>query len=200
MIRRAIYGDVHRLATLHAAALPSSMLTLLGISALERFYRFAVQHERTWSALADDVVVGGLVLADAPETMLSRFAKTAPILFARDMANAALASRQLRGRIASRFRDGVAGEQAATDVPVHVPEVTQIFTDAAHRGRGLGAALLRACEADLAGRGVGAYFVHTERDDNAAGIRFYLREGFVEVGRSRSFGVDFLVLRKTLAA
>lgn len=80
----------------------------------------------------------------------------------------------------------------------HKPEVTQIFTDGKLRGKGIGAALLRACEATLRTRGINSYFVHTQRDDNEAGIRFYRREGFVQVGESRSFGEAFLVMQKRL--
>lgn len=80
----------------------------------------------------------------------------------------------------------------------HRPEVTQIFTDGKLRGKGIGAALLRTCEETLRTRGVDRYFVHTQRDDNAAGIRFYRREGFEVIGESRSFGEAFLVMQKEL--
>jgi ribosomal protein S18 acetylase RimI-like enzyme len=80
----------------------------------------------------------------------------------------------------------------------HKPEVTQIFTDAKRRGEGLGAQLLRTCEGVLRRRGVRGYFVHTHRDDNEAGIRFYRREGFEVIGESRSFGEAFLVMQKEL--
>ena len=76
--------------------------------------------------------------------------------------------------------------------------MTQIFTDARRRGQGIGAALLRRCEEDLRTRGGTKYFVHTERDDNEAGIRFYQREGFRQIAESRSFGTAFLVMQKDL--
>src|SRR5262245_32159326 len=82
--------------------------------------------------------------------------------------------------------------------PGLAPEVTQIFTDGKARGQGIGGQLLRTCEATLRTRGVQKYFVHTQRDDNEAGIRFYRREGFVQIGISRSFGEHFLVLQKEL--
>lgn len=199
-VRRAVAGDAGALAGLHAACLPTSLLSSLGIAALARYYRFAIDspHETVWAAVDLDTVVGGCVLSDAPHTVLGRFARHDPVGFARDLARATLGGRALRRRIAARFRDGVRGEEEASTPGPHVPEVTQIFTDARRRGEGIGAALLRTCEDTLRGHGVGAYYVHTERDDNARGIAFYTREGFEEIGRARSFGVDFLVLRKPL--
>ena len=193
--------EVPALAALHVASLPGSMISRLGRAAVERFYAFARMspNEVVWSALDQNAVVGGCVLSDAPHDMLARFTRAAPFRFARELAAATLEDAELRRRIASRFRDGLRGEQRAdtSDGP-HTPEVTQIFTDGQRRGQGIGAALLRVCEDNLRGRGVQKYFVHTHRDDNDAGIRFYQREGFVTVGQSRSFGEAFVVMQKVL--
>jgi GNAT superfamily N-acetyltransferase len=193
--------EVPALAALHVACLPSSMISRLGSPAVERFYAFARSSpmEVVWSAVDQDVI-GGCVVSDEPHTMLARFTRAAPLRFARELATATLADAELRRRIASRFRDGLLGErQASTTTGPHVPEVTQIFTDARRRGQGIGAALLRTCEQHLRTRGVQNYFVHTHRDDNDAGIRFYEREGFVTVGESKSFGEAFVVMKKVLA-
>jgi GNAT superfamily N-acetyltransferase len=193
--------EVPALAALHLASLPGSMLSKLGIAALERYYAFArlSPKEVVWSAVDGMTVIGGCVLSNDPATMLARFTRSAPLRFARELAAATLEDGELRRRIASRFRDGLYGERKAdtSDGP-HTPEVTQIFTDASRRGQGIGAALLRTCEDNLRGRGVQKYFVHTHQNDNDAGIRFYQREGFVTVGQARSFGEAFVVMQKDL--
>ncbi len=192
-VRRAARADTDALAILHEASLPDSLMTRLGPAALARFYAFLGEsaHERVWVAEADGAVAGGCVVSDAPHTIQSRFARHRPLAFALDVARGVARDRGLRARLASR-RDSTSSD------PAHVPEVTQIFTDAGWRGKGLGARLLASCEADLRGRGHTKYFVHTQRDDNDAGIRFYRREGFVAVGESRSFGEAFLVMQKDL--
>jgi GNAT superfamily N-acetyltransferase len=192
--------EVPALAALHMASLPSSMISRLGIAAVERFYEFArtSPKEIVWSALDGQDVIGGCVMSDEPYTMLARFTRTARFRFARELAAATLGDAELRRRIASRFRDGIFGEaQASSDGP-HAPEVTQIFTDARRRGHGVGAALLRTCEETLRGRRVMKYFVHTHSNDNEAGIRFYKREGFVTIGHARSFGESFVIMKKAL--
>ena len=186
-------ADAEALATLHAAALPTSMLTQLGRDTLVRFYNWSLDGtERTWSAVLDGEVVGGCVLSDEPQTILSRFTRHAPVQFAKDLATQIVTNRDLRHRFMRRLRERDSG-----DGP-HAPEVTQIFTDGKHRGKGIGAQLLRATEADLRTRAFARYFVHTERDDNEAGIRFYRREGFVPIAETRSFGTAFLVMQKDL--
>ena len=167
------------------ARIPAS---LLGPRELTRYYEFAAEQEHVWVAEHDGTIVGGCVLTDDPAGQLKRFVRAAPVKFAKAMGGSLLSSRALRRRLVSRSSPGEA----------HAPEVTQIFTDGKVRGKGLGAQLLRTCEATLRTRGVRKYFVHTQRDDNAAGIRFYRREGFVQIGESRSFGEAFLVMQKDL--
>lgn len=191
MIREARAADIDALARLHAESLPSSLLTELGPAGLARFYRFAIRSpvEHLWVADVDGVVAG-CVLSDEPATMTRRFVRRAPLHFAGDLGKAIIASPSLRRRLLHALRGGGEGP--------HSPEVTQIFTDASKRGHGLGAELLRSCEQALKARGTRSYFVHTLRDDNQAGIRFYERQGFVVIGESMSFGECFLVMQKEL--
>jgi GNAT superfamily N-acetyltransferase len=121
--------------------------------------------------------------------VLRRFVSHAPIAFVRERGTLVARDREVRSKLAAKLRERSDGELRA-------PEVTQIFTDRARRGHGIGAALLRACEAKLRTAQITRYFVHTERDDNTAGIRFYRREGFTQIGESRSFGRAFLVMQK----
>jgi ribosomal protein S18 acetylase RimI-like enzyme len=194
IVRLASPADAEALARLHADSLAGSLLTSLGAAALARFYAYVMTSpvETVWSAEDGGRVVGGCVLSDEPHSVLRRFARHAPVQLARELATQLVRNGELRGRVLRGLR-----ERGDGDGP-HAPEVTQIFTDATMRGRGIGAQLLRTCEASLRTRNVRNYFVHTERDDNEAGIRFYHREGFVTIGESRSFGQAFLILQKDL--
>jgi ribosomal protein S18 acetylase RimI-like enzyme len=198
VIRDARLADADALARLHAQSLPTSLLTELGHDALVRYYRFAIgsSPEHVWVATdaepraGEGAVIGGCVLSDDPSGVMKRFVRFGPLYFAGDLGRAMIASGSLRRRLVQGLRGGSDGG--------HKPEVTQIFTDAKRRGEGLGAQLLRTCEATLSQRGTRKYFVHTQRDDNEAGIRFYRREGFEVIGESRSFGEAFLVMQKEL--
>jgi ribosomal protein S18 acetylase RimI-like enzyme len=192
IIRSTIRADLGDLAELHAQSLPSSLFTALGRDALIRYYAYVESspYETAWTAAVNGLVAGACVVSYEPQSVLSRFVRHAPIVFARELGALVVRDSVLRTALAQRLREP-AGES-------HAPEVTQIFTDARHRGHGIGAALLRSCEANLRTRGVARYFVHTERDDNDAGIRFYRREGFEPIGESRSFGRAFLVMKKDL--
>jgi ribosomal protein S18 acetylase RimI-like enzyme len=192
IIRSTIRADLEDLAELHARSLPTSLFTALGRDALIRYYAYveASPYETAWTAAVDGRVAGACVVSYQPSSVLSRFVRHAPIAFARELAGLVVRDRELRKALARRLRER-AGE-------THAPEVTQIFTDPSHRGRGIGAALLRSCEANLRTRSFASYFVHTERDDNDAGIRFYRREGFEPIGESQSFGRAFLVMKKDL--
>ncbi len=195
-IRRSLRADAESLATLHAEALPSSLLTALGEAALVRYYAFAAESrdELAFTAHERGRVVGGCVLSFAPGTVLRRFVRYDAVPFVRELGGRLLSDPALRQRLLRRGGDG----SGSSDDP-HAPEVTQIFTDARLRGQGVGAALLEACESALRSRGGRKYYVHTHRDGNDAGIRFYRREGFVPTGESRSFGQAFLVMQKELA-
>ncbi len=192
IIRSTIRADLEDLATLHAASLPTSLFTALGRDALVRYYAYveASPCETAWTASEGGEVVGACVVSYEPDSVLRRFVTHAPIAFTRELAKVVIRDADLRGRIVQKLRE-------PSEEP-HAPEVTQIFTDQVRRGHGIGAALLRACEAKLRTARISRYFVHTERDDNTAGIRFYRREGFNPIGESRSFGRAFLVMQKDL--
>jgi len=195
MIRDARPADCEALARLHMTSLRSSLLGALGHDALVRYYAFAQQSplERVLVAEEDGRVVGGSVVSDEPQTVFDRFARYAPLKLARDLFVQTLRSANIRRRIAHRFL-----HPPSPSAGPYAPELTQIFTDEMLRGRGIGAQLLRACEEALRTRNVRAYFVHTHRDDNAAGTAFYRREGFATISEGRSFGDVFLLMQKDL--
>jgi len=193
IVRSTIRADLEALAALHAEALPTSLFTALGHDALVRYYAYveASPYETAWTAAEGGEVVGACVVSYQPDRVLRRFVSHAPLAFARELGKLVIRDAGIRGKIVQKLREPSSGEPLT-------PEVTQIFTDQAQRGRGIGAALLRGCEAKLRTARISRYFVHTERDDNTAGIRFYRREGFTSIGESRSFGRAFLVMQKDL--
>ena len=209
---RAGAGDVPQLAALHRACLPGSILSALGDAGVARYYAFALgspfEHVFVVRDPGDaDRVAAGCVLTTAAPTLLRRFALHAPGALARELAGGLAGSDPLRRRMLARLGEAVRGLADRADratwterppAAPALPEVTQIFTDPAARGRGLGARLLGAAEAALRAAGHRAYCIHTLRDDNDAGIRFYRREGFSQVGTTRSFGDHYLIMTKEL--
>ena len=63
-----------------------------------------------------------------------------------------------------------------------------VYVARAHRGRGVGSALLRALEAEAIRGGFHKIVLHAV-NDNEAGKRLYRKSGFVEVGVFREHGV-----------
>jgi ribosomal protein S18 acetylase RimI-like enzyme len=78
-----------------------------------------------------------------------------------------------------------------------------LITDAAHRGRGLGAILMTDVEDLLRARGARNVRVETSSLEGQGGARrFYLRVGYQEVGRIVDFyrpGDDLITLNKRLS-
>jgi GNAT superfamily N-acetyltransferase len=183
--------DLARLAVLHGACLPRSILSSLGYAAVARYYTYTAtsRDEAIVVGRVDGIVQAGLVFSLAPATLLRRFAIHAPVRLGGELARRLIASGELRRRCWSRLR-----ERPGSDLGM--PEVVQIFTAPAHRGRGIGSQLLRSCEETLRRAFAPAFCIHTHADDNDAGIRFYRREGFAVVGESRSFGDRFFVMKK----
>jgi len=192
-IELATARHVPQLAALHRACLPDSMISMLGPAAVTRYYDLVTTSpfEHVVVARSAGPIEAACVLSLEPQSVLRRFATAAPLRFAGDLAHRSLTP-AFRKRLLARIGEGGGGPDSG------VPEVTQIFTDAAQRGRGLGSALLRACEDRLRELGQLTYCIHTLRDDNDAGIRFYRREGFTQSGTSRSFGDTYLVMTKGL--
>jgi len=77
-------------------------------------------------------------------------------------------------------------------------DVQTIATAPAARGRGLGDALLRACEEHAARLGASALLLEVEAG-NAPAVRLYERHGFEQLARRRDYygaGADALVMRR----
>lgn len=90
--------------------------------------------------------------------------------------------------IASEVRGHVAGFLIARQVKEEA-EVLNVAVAPDMRGRGEGGALLRAAVAAFRKRGVSRIFLEV-RESNAAGIRFYARHSFSQVGRREGYYRD----------
>lgn len=186
--------NAERLASLHSACLPESLLASLGHKALVRYYEYVTTapNELVLVARIDGILVGACVMSYAPATLLRRFAFRAPFaLFGAIVGRLVVSSRLRRRCLARLYERDRSGE-------LEVPEIVQIFTDRPYRGRRIGSQLLRSCETTLRDMNARAYTAKTLRDGNDAGIRFYRREGFVTMRETRSFGDHFFVMEKEL--
>jgi GNAT superfamily N-acetyltransferase len=194
VIDRAGPADLERLATLHLACLPDSLLSSLGRRAVVRYYEYAstAATELVLAARVDGGIGGGCVLSRAPATLLRRFAAASPVRLVGELGRELIRSRGLRSRFFHRVRE------RDSDALLDAPEIVQIFTAEELRGRGIGSQLLRSCEESLRREGATAYTIRTHRDDNDAGLRFYRREGFAPIGETVSFGDRFVVMKKDL--
>jgi len=80
-------------------------------------------------------------------------------------------------------------------------ELANLAVASAHRGRGIGGALLDAMLADAASRAISQVYLEV-RESNAAARKLYETRGFEEIGRRKSYYrtpvEDALILRRTL--
>lgn len=188
-------SDIERLAALHRASLPRSMLSVLGQPAVVRYYRMVLRSYDEIVAIARNArgtIDAGVVVSRSPADLLDRFSRVEPWPLALEITKSLVLSGDLRRRAFRRFGEAVPHETHG------IPELVQIFTDPALRGRGIGADLVRSCEDALRRAGDRAYVIRTHRDGNDAGIRFYRRLGFTIIGETRSFGDHYVVMKKDL--
>ncbi len=90
---------------------------------------------------------------------------------------------------------------AGLDVHGEDADVMTIAVDPAHRGTGLGAALLSSLHTTASGRGVAAVLLEV-RADNLAALALYARAGYRRIHTRRGYyqpeGVDAIILRAVL--
>ena len=74
-------------------------------------------------------------------------------------------------------------ETPTPSAPNDEPYVADVAVAPNQRNRGIGKALLRACEAAVAARGDGQMYLHAKQD-NEAGLALFQKSGYTELGRS----------------
>lgn len=182
-------SDVDVLARLHESVLPDSRLSLFGRRYLASCYRYFLRSpdELVFIARAGKGIVGGGFVSLAPRTLSRRLLTRTPLL-------GEIAMRPL-GRGARRVAADLISSSAEPSTTGE-PELVAIFVAPEWRGQGIGEAICRAIEPELAQRGARSYRVRTERDPANRAIAFYRRLGFVEsVGHREA---RFLILSKVL--
>lgn len=178
-------------ASLHHEALPGSIITQLGSSYTQAFYRFArsSRDEAIFIARSDvEGVLGAAVLSMDPKSLSRRLLFKTPLLFH-------LASRPLLAI------DVACGLFSAAGLPhdrERLPELVAIFSAESCRSRGVGKRLLDAIETYLASRRKSRYVVRTDDDPANRAIAFYRREGFQFAQKFSAHGHRFQLMIKQI--
>lgn len=191
-------AEIRRVAELHRAALPSSVLARMGVEMLGRYYRWVAGSSREVLFVARD---GGRVEAAAVvsferATVIRRFASDDPGAFVLTLLSTLLRDAAFRRDALAYARETLPGRRRDTEHP----ELVQIFVAESRRNQRLGTALVHRVERDLCRRGRHDYDVRTLHDDNDPALAFYLHRGFQPVGDLPFCGRRYTVLRKRLQA
>ncbi len=178
--------DLDRLARLHVACLPRSLVSLLGPDYAARFYD-VLQSSPDELLLVDrgdgGAIVGACLVSHRPASLSRRIAAGTPLL-----RHALIRPRALLA-LARAALGGGSPDPAGSDILL-------LFTDPASRGRGIASALVEAAVRAVAARGEAGLAVLTEDDPANEAVRFYLGRGFVRSGACRMNGQRFLRLSK----
>ncbi len=168
-------ADAARLAELHAQALPRSLVAALGARYMRAFYAYCAASAHETLRVARDAggaVVAACLISARPDDLGKRLRGATPLLSA-----AVAHPRAWPDLLRAAFGDGT---------PAAGPEIVLLFTDAAARGHGLGAALVGA-----AARESGRLSVVTEDERGNRALAFYRKNGFVDSGVVRLNGKAF---------
>lgn len=170
-------GDVPGLVAIHTESFAGFFLTSLGTKFLTRFYE-ALVHEPDCICLVAKTggrLVGFAVGPLEPARFFRRLFMRQGIGFAMDAARALLRRpREVGGRLirAVRYRG---------DAPPHLHGAALLSSIAVRpdaAGAGIAGRLLEEFCRRATDRGAAAVYLTTDRDDNAAVNRFYVRHGF----------------------
>lgn len=180
--------DSERLAALHTAILPASLVSRLGLSYARAFYRYVAvsPHEvLTTERGGDGRIMAGCVVSHAMGSFKRRLLWSTPLL------------------PAAVLRLPVIIRALGSGGPVQEPqeiELLMLFTDPNARGQGAATRLVQRAETDLIRRGIGKYVVRTFDDPGDPAYKFYIARGFEHIDSFSSHGSRFALMRRTLAA
>jgi ribosomal protein S18 acetylase RimI-like enzyme len=183
--------DIDRLSELQVAALPDSMVSLLGRRYARAFYRYIVRSRQEILCVVRNsagVVDAAVVVSLSPSTLEARLAYSTPLLLWIVLRAPRLPLRHMAGEFLRPSR--------SSNVPR--PELIIIFTDARCQARGIGRSLVKLCEASLRERQVASYVVKTENLPENGALKFYARLGFRPLHEIRKYGVAFQMFEKRL--
>ncbi len=185
-VRSLVANDAPAVAALHTAAL-QGLLSDLGLGLATAFYRAAPRLESTVALVADaDGPVGFVLGTTAAEGYYRRVALAAPCTVGARLAGRLLTDAALRRRIGQ-------GQEFSG------PELLFLAVAEAHRGQGIGGALIDEFETRLRDRRISRYALCVE-SDNARAIAVYEGRGLVAEGRFDEYGLARTRYVKALSA
>jgi ribosomal protein S18 acetylase RimI-like enzyme len=183
-------GDIARLSRMHVAALPESMVSLVGELYARAFYRYCASSSQELLLVEREggELCGACLVSLAPDTLSRRLLTRTPLLL---FAPLAIRRLPLRAMLPSATRPSDAPSPSG-------PEILLIFTVPELRGQGLGARLLARCEHLLFARGLNRLLVKTRDDPENRALRFYERARFTPIGTRSKYGKRLVLLEKSL--
>ena len=185
-------GDIARLARMHVAALPESLISLLGERYARAFYRYCATTPQELLLLERErgELSGACLVSLEPETLSRRLLLRTPLLLSSPLAVRRLPLQAML----------LGGARSADPPQPRGPEILLIFTVPELRSQGLGARLLRCCEQQLLSRGLHRVLVKTRDDAANRALQFYERAQFKPIAARSKYGKRLLLLEKTLGA
>jgi len=185
--------DIPQLSAIHCQCLPDSMVSRIGQDYARSFYRYIAASTDELAFLERDgnTVVSACIVSLAPATLERRLLRHTPLLLRAPLAIRRLPLRSMAAKALGR--DGGGGVEQPDG-----PELLLIFTVAALRSTGIGAATLARCEQELRRRGHARYFVKTLDDPGNRAVPFYRRHGFNQLGTRVNHGKRLGLWEKAL--
>ncbi|EKE25372.1 MAG: hypothetical protein ACD_5C00188G0002 [uncultured bacterium] len=187
--------DIKKVAWLHSDCLPTSLLTLLGMSVLHEFYRFVASSklEELFVVKQPDVL-GAAVLSLRPDDLDKRFALNSWIVFFPALL-LGICSKPFFWKSIKNFICGSSKEIAQHEEV----ELVILFVDKSIRKQGIASKLLDDAEKFLLDKGIRSYYVKTVANhDDPQAVSFYQRKGFLKYREGVAFGKKYFYLRKQL--
>jgi len=185
-------ADIPQLADIHCQCLPDSMVSRIGADYARSFYRYLARSEDELGFLHRDgeTVVSACIVSLVPATLERRLLRHTPLVLRAPLAIRRLPIRSMAAKALGRGDAGVEQPDG--------PELLLIFTVAALRSTGIGAATLARCEEELRRRGHARYFVKTLDDPGNRAVPFYRRHGFTQLGTRVNHGKRLGLWEKAL--
>lgn len=185
-----------RIAKLHYDSLTTSLISALGISAVNLYYQYICRSHQDYIFLIeeDGEVSGVCVLSLEPGSLMKRFLvnqihNLLPLILWR-----LLTSQEIRKKIwLVLFR-------SSNKIPAvnNLPEVVQIYTDPEKKNKRIGTRLLTETEKWLLKNGYKKYFLKTLNKEDRSTVFFYKKRGFIEVGKGEDIGKNYVYFTKAL--
>lgn len=183
-------GEIAQLARMHVAALPESLVSLLGERYARAFYRYCATTSEELLLLEHErgELVGACLVSLEPETLSRRLLTRTPLLLCAPLA---LPRLPWRAMLLGAVRPAEPKQPPG-------PEILLIFTVPELRSQGLGARLLRSCEQQLLSRGLHRVLVKTRDDAANRALKFYERAQFSPIAARSKYGKRLVLLEKRL--